>query len=742
MPPFYQISNVGIFALGSSGGGGSSFGSSNIIISDPTGSSRTNHPLTLGQVFKQGEIANNPQAVIAGTPVATTCTVKTRWGDGSAKHAVMSFVIPSLGANASATISFQNQSGQSTTALTKAEMLDAAYNFDAVFEAVISSTTYSASARTMLNADAYQIWHAGAVATWVTINEHGTSTKTYDMGPGPTYKSLTPSFQAEFWPTLNKVRVRVSAEISNTTKLQQYTYNATIKTGNTSPTTQYTQSSVLHQVATGWTREYWIGGAPANLNIKYDQSYFANDVGITHYYEPTAIPSGAQLTARQTAYNNASKTLFSNLLWTSYMPGTGGGGDKAPLPDWTVAYLLSGDYRTRNIMLEQANYAGYWCYRFREGQTGKFIDGASTSGMGLPPNPKSRPTLFYFDTNNNINNSGTTTSGDMVRFISGDAQTTNVTNTGWGNDQNSIDSAHQPETAFIPYIVTGDPYYLDQMHLIAAWDVFCLNPGSRGPSGSNGVAGSQTRSIAWTMRTRQNFAWACPDADVAKSVYTSFNNDHYAAWEGMFNITTGAFNGNSLWNWGASNLRSGYFGGTVPPLKGFPANESDAFYYQNGGLFTNSCSAAIATWQLGFLVMSLTLGKKQGFSTSALVTHLAQWIIGLQANAPNPKLAGAYVIGVRAGSSPQGAGSGVANGAYFTTWPQVAAQINGNLDTAWAGGATTDLTGGYALISKCNAATVAGETGGTTCWNWFKTNAHDGIGWAELPQFSIVPWLT
>lgn len=53
-----------------------------------------NYPVRIGRPFMRGEIAQAPQAVVGGAAVPTQADVKTRWPDGSVKHAILSFVLP------------------------------------------------------------------------------------------------------------------------------------------------------------------------------------------------------------------------------------------------------------------------------------------------------------------------------------------------------------------------------------------------------------------------------------------------------------------------------------------------------------------------------------------------------------------------------------------------------------------------------------------------------------------------
>jgi len=54
-----------------------------ITVTEASGSSQTDRPLTLSRVFAQGDIPNFAKARVGGVAVPTQCDVKTRWPDGS-----------------------------------------------------------------------------------------------------------------------------------------------------------------------------------------------------------------------------------------------------------------------------------------------------------------------------------------------------------------------------------------------------------------------------------------------------------------------------------------------------------------------------------------------------------------------------------------------------------------------------------------------------------------------------------
>ena len=167
-----------------------------ITVKEMDSTAVTNAPVQIGRAFVQGDIKNYPQAVMNGTLLTTQADVKLRWPDGSVKHAVVSFIIPSLASGATQKIYFRDQPSGNNTALTLSQMLDAAYDFDAVQTYAPTAncsgcTTYNISARDILEAlstistctgsnASPCLWTSGSVAQTVILADH--VNKTYDVG--------------------------------------------------------------------------------------------------------------------------------------------------------------------------------------------------------------------------------------------------------------------------------------------------------------------------------------------------------------------------------------------------------------------------------------------------------------------------------------------------------------------------------------------------------------------------------
>jgi hypothetical protein len=71
----------------------------------------------------------------------------------------------------------------------------------------------------------------------------------------------------------------------------------------------------------------------------------------------------------------------------------------------------------------------------------------------------------------------------------------------------TLDVAHEPDLGYVPFLLTGDPYYLEELQFAATYNVLASNPQSRG----NYCIGFATRAHAWALRTLAHCARMTPD---------------------------------------------------------------------------------------------------------------------------------------------------------------------------------------------------------------------------------------
>jgi hypothetical protein len=169
--------------------------SNSVTVTDTGGSSQANRPFTISRYFTAGEIAAYAQPRVNGVPAAAwQDDVKTRWPDGSLRHALISFNA-SLAANGSITVDFVNnanacslgsQSVCTAAALTQSQILNFnSGSWGARIQANAapqgSTATQAVSARNMLNAGKWSYWLAGPVVTQVIVEDASTA-RAYDFG--------------------------------------------------------------------------------------------------------------------------------------------------------------------------------------------------------------------------------------------------------------------------------------------------------------------------------------------------------------------------------------------------------------------------------------------------------------------------------------------------------------------------------------------------------------------------------
>jgi hypothetical protein len=703
------------------------FGQTNLItIREKAGVTTQNYPVQIGRAFVQGEIRNFPRAVLNGTNLTTQADVKGRWPDGSVKHAVLSFYVPTLTANSAITITFANQtSGNNTGFLTKTQMLAKTYNFDAKME-LTKGTTVTASARAMLNAGNFQYWHQGSLATSVIIADHSFA-RAYDVGFDAN-RSFRPLFHATFWPTLKKVRVRYIGEIANTEALQDQTYALTLKLRNTSPQTVYTKASVNHIAATRWTKEFWIGGVPPTIEIDHNLAYLKQTNALPNYDTTRVISEAALAQAYNDPYSGWSvvpKDLFDSGNLMKYMPSTGGRDEIGPYPTWLVRWLYTGDKRMAEQAIGNANLAAAYPVHFREGKGTKLFDSNGTNALGKVLSIYARPTMFLHAGNFYINYAYTT-AADKITPVG------TMTDGGW-----VADGAHQPDFYSPLYLLTGDYFYLEEMYFWAAWSAVATNPShevywGRGPTGSTGGINGEVRHDAWIFRNRAQTAFFAPDNTPEKTYFTKLTNDAIAVWEGTVNLTGTSFQGTANWNWGRTVAVQKY------GVHGVPTVPLLSFWEEgpNTPGWSDDVDPAMAKhctlpWQHYFLVYAFGRAKELGFATDALLGWTSQLVVGQLTNPGyDPYLSGSY----RMPTVKQ------ADNLYFGLWPEEKtgflnaynAQADFNSDLV-------DANSGYAVIEIPATAMSVGQPGGAQAWSFIQQNVLPATALNDNPKWVILP---
>lgn len=340
--------------------------------------------------------------------------------------------------------------------------------------------------------------------------------------------------------------------------------------------TLYHHDTLTHYWMTRWRQVIDLGLAAAEVTPDLGPAYQAGALPIYMDSVPDYVDSPTGPTFDLLGRGG----LSYDSMWVS-----GGRPEIAPYPDWTARYLVHLDPAQRQFVLANGDLSGSQPIHIRS------ADGDRISIDSIPD--------FWLDPRAHPWQPGPV--GDW------DARGPLVP-----------DSAHQPSLAYVPYLLTGDRYYADEM---TAWGDFDLlasftsnvYEGQRGES-QGLLRGNQIRGFAWALRNLADAAAYLPDADPAKPYFTAkvANNMEW------------------LEEWATTQ--------STPLGPAWIAGRSDAGDPEG-------TRAWIAPWEHYYLAWAIDHSNNQGFSGGELLRdQIAQFQINLFNSPDIPReYAGSYV---------------------------------------------------------------------------------------------------
>ena len=456
-----------------------------VKIVERTHHTQVNIPVTFGQVFVRGDVPASTflQAVSsAGVKYDTQVDKKATHADGSLRHAIITVFIPRLQADETQDILLTTTSENSnSTAVSISDLL--ATNYDVVVNLNVNGTNYRASAKDLLQNAAIngttQRWLSGGLVTeWLL------QTPVLDNNGQP-HPHLTARFNVRAYKGMD--RVRTSVVIENDWAYEPnpggFTYDVSIAV---SGKTVYTKFGLAHTHHARWRQVFWWGKEPG-IAIAHNIEYLFSTRAVPTYDRSIIVPSTA-LAEMRTHFEP-----MSNGNITAYMPQTGAQDDIGPLPRWAAIYLLTMDPRAKANTLMNGDAAGSYQIHYRDKNT------------DLPVSLQDFP---YMTLLGNYDGTFNPNTGKHEAFP-------DVSNS---NQKYTADSAHQPSLAFLPYLVTGDYYFLEELQFWANWNMLRANPEYRAFE-KGLLRWGQVRAQAWSLRTLAQAAWITPDAHSLKSYF-------------------------------------------------------------------------------------------------------------------------------------------------------------------------------------------------------------------------------
>ncbi len=451
-------------------------------------------PVTFGQPFRAGDVPRGHTIVAyaSGKELPTQANIKARNPDGSARHAILTVLLPTLDSQASENVNLRSVPDTAVArskALTIEDVLHT--KFDAGVQFQIGGEPWHLDARVLLQRALQDgsckpygrecnQWLSGPlVSEWVVggplLDEQGK--------PHP---HLAVYFAVRAYGPVPVSRVRVDVIVENdwayTPDPHNETYDAAIDVGGK---TVYEVKDLDHYRQARWHRALW-WGAPDPVYAQLSSRYLQYSRAVPRYED--LHPSESLLrSVRQ------SCAPMQSCDQTPYMANTGAQAAIGPLARWSSVYVIDPTYRAYRWMLANSDALGAYGIHYRDELTDQpvsveahpcmtLIGPAEVARCPVPPHKN-----------------------DIFPRCKDQCRTPLYP-----------DESHHPEPAYVAYLVTGDWYYLEELEFWADWVVFHQNPAYRGYT-KGLIEDTQVRGQAWGLRTLGYAAYILPDNDPLKS---------------------------------------------------------------------------------------------------------------------------------------------------------------------------------------------------------------------------------
>ena len=610
-------------------------------LNDTSTQAQSRVPVTVGHVFAKGDVkaGETLTATFKGVAIPLQADIKATHDDGSVRHAVLSAVLPQLAGGESASLQLASAPAVPAGAPARPDTLLAS-GFNALVRLNIGGVAYSADAAQLLASKPYKSWLSGPL-----VNEWLVS------GPvtagGVAHPHLSVRFAIRHYPLAGNGRpgaIRVDVTVENNWAYEpdpkNVTYDAEILVNN-QPV--YAKPALTHYHHARWRKLFWAGAEPA-VHARHDIGYLIGTRAVPNY-DQSVVPSQAALAKMKTDWDAADNGPMAMPLINKYMPTTGGRPDIGLHHAWAAMYLLSMDPRARLVTVGLGDLAGSWPVHFRDRNTDEVVS--------IIAYPYVRDQRISSDSYNPV----TKKYEDMPRCTAAGACATPYT----------PDMAHQPSFAYLPYLLTGDAYHLDELLFWANWNLVTMNPHYR--SLAKGlVKGNQVRGQAWSLRTLGHAAYITPDNHPMKSYFKQILQNNLD----FYNAT--------------------FAGGATNQL-GFIDNTATSYAVAYGG--PTGANTGVAPWQDDFFTSAVGHLHEMGFAAAKpILDWKARFPIGRMVASGYCWIDGAvYALMVRPGASA----------AYFTSFADAYQATMRKLD----GSAMVNSTGARYLDQPCGSQAQA-----------------------------------
>lgn len=429
----------------------------------------------------------------------------------------------------------------------------------------------------------------------------------------------------------------------------------------------YDHDDVAHTHHARWHKVIWSDGW-AEPDIAHHIPTLLDSRAVPHFDPALIIPAA---TLRRDVDSFAKRDIgpLGTAQLMTYMPTTGGRPDIGILPRWAVVALLTMDPGARAILFANADAGAGVPLHYRDKRT------------DLPVSLDDHPTM--------VMGPGRARPADAFPAIA------------IGDNPWTAQIAHHPSLSYLPYLLSGDLFYLEELTFWANWVLASVDPGYR--DGAAGlIAANEVRGQAWSLRTLGEAALILPDAHPMKGYFNDRLHANVAWYVKRFS--------------GNADPRQSPVIGVIPKP-------------DDPGL--------MAPWQQDYLFMAFGQLAQQGVpGAEEMLRWLGRFSVGrwsADADGFCHQMAPAYYIKIRA---PDGRFVPSLHALFELNWPEVK-----TCPPTFPFGAP-DNAGGYVANAHAVLAIAADFdiAGAAQAFARLRTEAPGMVGaFADNPTFAIVP---
>ena len=280
----------------------------------------------------------------------------------------------------------------------------------------------------------------------------------------------------------------------------EVTYDAVVTIGDRQV---FQQTNIRHKYLARWRKVFAIGSFQQSA-VTPNLAPFVASRALPGYLATVGSPPRA-LTGGGVSGTGFGILAFGDL--TVPMNAHSGRPELAPYPDWTAQYLVHKTKSQLAYVIRHGELAGSWGVHVRN------VDGS------MPTIDAPGHAYYWLDPRwRDPGNLSTGFTGPRGHFE---------------HRAEQGDIAHQPSLAFVPYLMTGDRFFADE---VAFWANFCLIgsfASDYNRKGAQGLLiGNEVRGIGWGLRNLGDAAAYLPDASPMKAYLAS------KVWNNLVNLDT------------------------------------------------------------------------------------------------------------------------------------------------------------------------------------------------------------